>query len=45
MYSDGSKYEGEMSEGLREGRGTLILKDGTCYIGDFVKDKFHGKGK
>ena len=29
----------------KEGKGTLIYRDGTQYIGDFLKGKKDGKGE
>lgn len=46
-YSGGepvSTYEGEYKNGLREGRGRLILKSGTVKEGTFVKGQLTGEG-
>jgi antitoxin component YwqK of YwqJK toxin-antitoxin module len=44
-YSDGSKYEGEFVNHLKEGKGVLVWKNGDKYSGDFKNDLPHGKGK
>ena len=39
--TDGSFYEGEFIEGVKEGRGKLYF-DGGMYEGGFRDDEFHG---
>lgn len=44
-YDDGDIYDGEWSEdGKRHGKGTLTLKNGVKYCGQFEKGFFHGSG-
>jgi len=46
--SNGSEYEGQMSNGRRHGTGYLKFtwRDGVgVYIGQFYQDKIYGKGK
>lgn len=43
-YENGNKYDGEMSDDKRNGRGTFTSKKGDKYQGDWVNDKRHGKG-
>ena len=38
-------YEGEWNEGLEEGYGKLIFKNGDKYEGEFDDSRFSGKGK
>ena len=35
IYDDDSKYEGELKDDLRHGKGKLQLKDGVSYVGEF----------
>jgi hypothetical protein len=42
-YNEG-KYIGEVANGLREGRGTMLLYNGDIYEGDWKNDKAEGKG-
>lgn len=37
-------YEGEFSNGLKNGNGILKEKDSILYSGDFLKDMMHGSG-
>ena len=39
-----SKYEGDIVNGMRNGKGTLTNADGEKYTGMFVNDKRHGQG-
>ena len=39
-----TKYEGEFLNGIRHGKGKLILSE-ACYEGDFSNNMMHGKGK
>jgi hypothetical protein len=43
-YSDG-KYEGNYVNKLKEGKGTMIWKNGETYTGDFKNNLFNGNGK
>jgi len=43
---DGHKYSGDFdSNGNYKGYGILKSKNGVIYEGQFLKDKYHGKGK
>ena len=43
-YEGVDKYEGEFLNGIRHGKGKLILSE-ECYEGDFSNNMMHGKGK
>lgn len=43
-YVDGSKYEGEVLNDKRNGKGIYHYANQDKYIGDWKKDKFHGDG-
>lgn len=43
-YPDSSVYEGQILDGKRHGRGTLILPDGTKYDAEWRDDRLHGEG-
>ena len=44
-YNNGYIYEGEVSNGLKNGFGILSLRDGTkIYSGEWKDDQFHGQG-
>eukprot|EP00929_Paragymnodinium_shiwhaense_P108258 TRINITY_DN7458_c0_g1_i1.p1 TRINITY_DN7458_c0_g1~~TRINITY_DN7458_c0_g1_i1.p1 ORF type:complete len:587 (-),score=53.16 TRINITY_DN7458_c0_g1_i1:79-1839(-) len=43
-YPDGNKYEGQLVDGKRHGRGVLTLGDGTTYDADWRNDRRHGEG-
>ena len=44
-YEEGDEYEGEWSqEGKRNGIGSLKLKSGAIYTGQFENGFFHGSG-
>jgi len=43
-YSDGSKYEGEIYKGMRDGKGKISFKDGGYYDGYHKNNKINGKG-
>ena len=42
---DGSKYYGQLREGIPHGQGRLVAPDGTTYVGEFIDGRFHGKGR
>ena len=47
-YKNGSEcdlYEGQYLNGLREGYGRIILKDGSYYEGEWKNNFQEGKGK
>lgn len=39
------KYEGEFSEGLKQGKGTYVWENGDRYEGTFTADRADGRGK
>lgn len=44
-YEEGDSYEGEWSaDGKRNGLGSLKLKSGSVYTGQFQNGFFHGSG-
>jgi len=44
FLSNGDRYEGMTSNGVPQGVGKRISKDGSYYIGDFVNGKENGQG-
>ena len=38
-------YEGELKNDLRDGKGTMVWKDGDRYEGDWKNGKFEGNGR
>ena len=38
-------YEGEWSQGLKSGVGSMVYGDKSTYTGQWFDDKRHGKGK
>jgi hypothetical protein len=43
-YSNGEKYNGEVSDGTRNGFGTYFYQNGERYEGNWVKNAKHGRG-
>ena len=43
-YRDSGRYEGEIEDGIRHGKGVYIDKVGHRYKGEFKDYKRHGKG-
>lgn len=43
-YVDGSKYEGEIQNDIRSGKGIYYYANGDKYLGDWKQDKFDGRG-
>jgi hypothetical protein len=44
VYPDKSRYEGEVSNGMRNGKGTYIAANGEKYTGEWLNDMRHGYG-
>jgi len=44
LYNDNGRYEGEVKNGLREGKGIYYHNNGGRYEGDWKNDKREGKG-
>ena len=45
-YQNGEYYIGQWLNGLKNGRGTIFYRDNNIkYEGDFVNNKFEGKGR
>jgi antitoxin component YwqK of YwqJK toxin-antitoxin module len=45
ILADGTVYDGEYKNGLKEGEGTITRSDGTRLVGTFVADLAHGTFK
>ncbi|CAL5988796.1 Phosphatidylinositol-4-phosphate_5-kinase [Hexamita inflata] len=43
LITETYQYVGQIQDGLKSGKGVLVFNDGSYYIGDFSKDKFHGQ--
>ncbi len=41
VYPDGSTFKGYFKQGVKEGKGHVLFKDGSWFKGDFVNDKMH----
>lgn len=44
IYEDGSYYEGNFSQKMPNGQGSLTKNDGSIYLGEFKNGKFNGYG-
>jgi hypothetical protein len=44
LSKDELHYEGEVKNGLKNGKGMEKLTNGDIYTGDFSEGKFHGMG-
>lgn len=46
-FADGGRFmgNGEWTDGVFTGKGSLFTADGQCYEGDWVKSRLHGKVK
>ena len=44
-YKNGIKYEGDFKNNVSDGNGKYIWKNGSYYIGQWIKDLKHCKGK
>lgn len=42
VLADGAKYEGQIFNELRNGKGAYFYKNGDAYIGDWKNDLFNG---
>jgi serine/threonine protein kinase len=45
LYTDGSRYEGQIKGGLRHGRGRIYFQSGGRYEGDWINGKIQGHGQ
>lgn len=45
IYPNIGKYEGDFSEGKRNGQGTFTWDDGVSYVGAWNNDLMHGQGQ
>jgi hypothetical protein len=43
-YANGSKYVGEVSNGVPHGQGTHTWANGEKYVGEFKDNRYHGQG-
>ena len=43
-FANGDKYEGDWSEGAKNGKGKYTCKNGVCYDGKWKDDQRHGSG-
>ena len=41
---DGNRYEGQMDQHGRHGKGVFSGSDGTRYVGEYSEDRRHGHG-
>ena len=44
FWANGDQYEGEMSEGLRQGKGVFLWANGNKYDGQWNNNLRHGFG-
>ena len=44
VWNTGEMYAGEFRDGVRTGKGRLVLADGSVYEGDFLNNMRSGKG-
>lgn len=44
MFPDGSRYKGQVKEGVLQGHGELIYSDGSKYTGTFFDNEMNGRG-
>merc|ERR1711907_632625 len=40
-----NRYDGDLVDGMAQGRGTMHFADGSTYIGQFHQDRMHGSGE
>ena len=43
-FNDGSRYFGEIDDGMKNGIGMLLVQDGSVYMGEWLNDNYHGSG-
>jgi len=43
-YEDGSRYQGDVHNSMRHGKGKMSYSGGAVYEGEWEEGKFHGKG-
>ena len=44
IWDDGTKYQGSVVDGKRDGKGTIVWPDGSRYVGHFKNDLRNGPG-
>ena len=44
FWANGDQYEGEFSNGMKNGKGLFIWSNGNKYDGDWKDNQRHGKG-
>ncbi|MEM7366661.1 MAG: hypothetical protein AAF525_21810, partial [Pseudomonadota bacterium] len=44
VWPDGTRYVGEVRDGVRWGKGTIFWEDGTRFVGNFVAGRRQGSG-
>ena len=44
IEQDGYRYEGQLLNGIKHGKGVFTYPNGVCYQGDWLKDEMHGIG-
>jgi hypothetical protein len=45
VYTSGTKYEGELQDGVPHGKGKVVFAKGGWYKGQFFEGFMQGKGK
>ena len=45
VYSNGSVYEGDFTDGVRHGQGKMVYSDGNVYEGEWKRGRANGQGK
>ena len=43
--TDGSVYEGNWIDGVKDGTGKLYWKNGDIYDGNWLNNEYHGQGE
>ena len=44
-YKSGIIYDGDIKDGMANGKGKMTWVDGSVYVGNFKNDRSHGRGK